>query len=75
MTWCRPDITPKQRQRLLDVEARCNDWLARGNEFSDEAFASRDEPTRQRRLYEKAANAYSKAQYWLDVANRLRGLD
>ncbi len=75
MTWCRPDITPKEKQRLLRAEELGNRWLADGNEFSDEAFASRDDTARQRRLYDKAAACYAKSQYWLDVANKLRGMD
>lgn len=75
MSYIRPDITAKQREQLMTAEARGSAWLADGNQFADEAFASRHEPARQARLYKKAAACYAKSQYWLDVANKLRGLD
>jgi hypothetical protein len=52
---------------------RASRYLADGNEFSDEAYASKDEQKRAERYFKKAASAYVKAQFWLDRFNKLTG--
>jgi hypothetical protein len=72
LTYVKPECREHKR-KCLDAETRANRWLADGNELSDEAFASRDEPTRSARLYKKSADCYAKAQFWLDRFNKLTG--
>jgi hypothetical protein len=73
MTYCRADITEKQRKRLLDAEARGSDWLARGNFYRESAGAAMTEKARDR-LNAQAQRCDVKSQHWLDVANELRGM-
>ena len=56
----------------LNMEVRCNRWLADGNEFSDRAFGATG--AERQRLYDKAATCYAKSQYWLDRFNNFMGL-
>jgi hypothetical protein len=49
------------KQRADDADARCARWLADGNEAAE------------RGAKKTAEKCYEKSQYWLDVANRLRG--
>jgi hypothetical protein len=72
LTYIKPECREHKR-KFLYAETRASQWLADGNAFTDEAFASRDEPKRAERLYTKAAAAYSKAQFWLDRFNKLTG--
>jgi len=74
MSYVRADISKKDHERMLDAETRASDWLARGNQLTDEAFTSRDEPSRRQLIENKAAICFSKSQFWLDRANKLRGL-
>jgi hypothetical protein len=75
VTYCRKDITPKQRERLLMAEDRGNRALADGNEFWESFCRFQfSMPHIAAPLKKKAEKCFERSQYWLDVANKLRGM-
>lgn len=56
------DEFARRAQKAVNAERLASRWLADGNE------------ARERGRKEIAERRYAKAQYWLDRANKLRGL-
>ncbi len=50
-----------QSEKIADAEMRGSHWLAEGNAASERGNKA------------KAEKCYSKSQFWLDRANKLRG--
>lgn len=55
------ELQRKHREKVLDAETRCSQWLADGNAAKERGNARR------------AEYCYAKSQFWLDRYNNLVG--